>query len=443
MKNAERLTKWKEAVRRESWTPNKYSFLCSNHFTPDCFESRHDDQHRQLKATAVPTIFDFSEKIRSSNPMVRRKVVSKRLSLSNDESSSEESTRILDQKEVNKWTSSNSDSILDLSIHPANHLQEGEWTREVDGDIFTPSSCSLIGALHSYSYTSRLQRKRSGPQTKITTVRSEPEILVTPTSATETKTISVYIPDLVHRRLLSKKKAANRTYSHMFCYSHKVPSFQAERLISPQRRMKRRRLQSVAHHMLLKLRKMKEQQKRGKSSLTLHSSTYAVPLHPSVKPLEWMLGSWQSDEPGHGSFPTIQPFRYTESLHISHVGQPMLNFLFTSFNAETKKPLHRECGFIRMEPKSNKVAFIIAHNLGLVEIEEGNLNGRELKLQSTALSRISFAKQPYVQEITRTFRLMEDGRLEQELFMATDNQPLNQHLHIYYKKLQIQQDSSS
>ncbi|KAK1168679.1 THAP domain-containing protein 4 isoform X5 [Acipenser oxyrinchus oxyrinchus] len=34
-------------------------------------------------------------------------------------------------------------------------------------------------------------------------------------------------------------------------------------------------------------------------------------LNPIIKPLEWMLGSWECDEPGDGTFPTIQPFRYT------------------------------------------------------------------------------------------------------------------------------------
>lgn len=37
---------------------------------------------------------------------------------------------------------------------------------------------------------------------------------------------------------------------------------------------------------------------------------------------------------------------------------------FNAFHAETKRPLHRECGFIRMQPGTNRVAFIIAQNSG-------------------------------------------------------------------------------
>lgn len=49
-------------------------------------------------------------------------------------------------------------------------------------------------------------------------------------------------------------------------------------------------------------------------------------MNPVVEPLSWMLGTWLSDPPGAGTFPTLQPFRYLEEVHISHVGQPVLNF---------------------------------------------------------------------------------------------------------------------
>lgn len=36
---------------------------------------------------------------------------------------------------------------------------------------------------------------------------------------------------------------------------------------------------------------------------------------------------------------------------------------------------------------------------GLVEIEEGELTGQQLNLQTHALARISFAKKPHVQQV--------------------------------------------
>ncbi|XP_063318910.1 THAP domain-containing protein 4 [Pelmatolapia mariae] len=159
-----------------------------------------------------------------------------------------------------------------------------------------------------------------------------------------------------------------------------------------------------------------------------------VELNPTLLPLEWLLGTWECDEPGEGSFPTIKPFRYTETLHFSHVGQPVINFMFNAFHAESKKPMHRECGFVRMQPGTNRVAFIIAQNSGLVEIEEGELTGQQLSLQSQQLARTSFAKEPYVKQICRVFQLRPDGKLEQTVSMATDNQPLMQHLRITYRR---------
>ncbi|KAM8850190.1 peroxynitrite isomerase THAP4 [Spinachia spinachia] len=163
-------------------------------------------------------------------------------------------------------------------------------------------------------------------------------------------------------------------------------------------------------------------------------SNNTVDLNPALLPLDWLLGTWESDEPGEGCFTTIKPFRYTETLTFSHVGQPVINFMFNAFHAENKKPLHRECGFIRMQPGSNRVAFMIAQNSGLVEIEEGELTGQQLNLQSQALARVSFAREPHVQKVSRVIQLRPDGRLEQTVSMATDNEPLMQHLHITYRR---------
>ncbi|XP_053565862.1 peroxynitrite isomerase THAP4 isoform X2 [Bombina bombina] len=159
------------------------------------------------------------------------------------------------------------------------------------------------------------------------------------------------------------------------------------------------------------------------------------PLHPAVVPLSWMLGTWLSEPTGSGEFPTIAPFRYIEEASITHVGQPMLNFMFCASNPETGKPLHRECGFIRVKPGSNHVAFISAQNTGVVEVEEGEVQGQELSLTSHSLSRISFAKEPHVQQITRNFRLTPEGKLEQTVTMATSSQPLAPHLHVTYRRV--------
>ncbi|XP_072263921.1 peroxynitrite isomerase THAP4 isoform X2 [Pyxicephalus adspersus] len=169
--------------------------------------------------------------------------------------------------------------------------------------------------------------------------------------------------------------------------------------------------------------------------MSLEPSTDSPPLNPAVAPLAWMLGTWVSDPPGEGQFPSITSFRYIEKAVISHVGQPMLNFTFCASNPETGKPLHRECGFIRVKPGTNQVAFVCAQNTGVVEVEEGEVQGEQLTLTSHSLSRISFAKEPHVQQISRTFCLTPEGKLEQTVSMATSTQAMAPHLQVTYKKV--------
>ncbi|XP_037705710.1 THAP domain-containing protein 5-like [Choloepus didactylus] len=55
----ERLEKWLKNMKRDSWVPSKYQFLCSDHFTPDSLDIRWGI--RYLKQTAIPTIFALPE----------------------------------------------------------------------------------------------------------------------------------------------------------------------------------------------------------------------------------------------------------------------------------------------------------------------------------------------------------------------------------------------
>ncbi|KAF6376877.1 THAP domain containing 1 [Rhinolophus ferrumequinum] len=51
--------KWEAAVRRKNFKPTKYSSICSEHFTPDCF--KRECNNKLLKENAVPTIFLCTE----------------------------------------------------------------------------------------------------------------------------------------------------------------------------------------------------------------------------------------------------------------------------------------------------------------------------------------------------------------------------------------------
>ncbi|XP_039615634.1 THAP domain-containing protein 1 [Polypterus senegalus] len=50
--------KWVAAMRRNNFKPTKYSNICSQHFTKDCF--KRECNNRVLKESAVPSLFCFS-----------------------------------------------------------------------------------------------------------------------------------------------------------------------------------------------------------------------------------------------------------------------------------------------------------------------------------------------------------------------------------------------
>uniref|UniRef100_A0A671YG21 THAP domain-containing protein 5 n=1 Tax=Sparus aurata TaxID=8175 RepID=A0A671YG21_SPAAU len=56
-----RLQKWVDNMKREEWTPSRHQYLCSEHFTEDCFDIRWGI--RYLKTTAIPTIFPSTEDV--------------------------------------------------------------------------------------------------------------------------------------------------------------------------------------------------------------------------------------------------------------------------------------------------------------------------------------------------------------------------------------------
>jgi len=157
------------------------------------------------------------------------------------------------------------------------------------------------------------------------------------------------------------------------------------------------------------------------------------PVHDMIKPLSWLLGKWRS-ETGKGYYPTIKSFEYGEEAEFFQVGQPNVQFSLLSWSAVTKKPLHRETGFIRIQPGTNKIALICAHNFGVSEIQEGEVKDTTLTVETTGINRMSFAKDPAVIKVSRTFQLKGE-ELEQVLSMETTNTPMTEHLRITYKKV--------
>ncbi|XP_039412664.1 LOW QUALITY PROTEIN: peroxynitrite isomerase THAP4 [Corvus cornix cornix] len=545
LKDSKRLIQWLKAVQRDNWTPTKYSFLCSEHFTKDSFSKRLEDQHRLLKPTAVPTIFQLVEKKHDKLDYVRsRRKIARQVPVRDGEALREgggevaqrapssgqdfmvmQGTKEMEEATLKEEMGSMSEeeealhSQLDgprrrtLGDHlgakpgaqtkpersPVEDCARGSWAGSwvadrsgVSVDDFTPpasGACKFIGSLHSYSFSSKharerpslpkeqLERKRPkrevepscsshllghdkavaevSPTSSLTATPQKPSqglsaspADLTPRPATEAvvgrKGDTDANPMSINEVIMSASGACKLIDSlHSYCFSSRQSKSQVcclrEQVEKKNGELKllRQRI-SRSDSQVRKLKEKLDEMKRNSFPYlnSLISQDCETPqLNPVMEPLSWMLGTWLSDPPGDGTFPTMKPFQYLEEVHISHVGQPMLNFSFNAFHPDTRKPMHRECGFIRLKPDTNKVAFISAQNTGLVEVEEGEVNGQELSIASHSIARISFAKKPHVEQITRKFRLNSDGKLEQTVSMATTTQPMTQHFHITYKKV--------
>jgi len=152
----------------------------------------------------------------------------------------------------------------------------------------------------------------------------------------------------------------------------------------------------------------------------------SAPAHPDVQPLVALLGSWRGE--GEGSYPTIEPFRYSEEISFTHVGKPFLAYRQATVNLATGLPAHAEAGYWRPAGEG-RVELVMAHPTGVVEIEEGTVEvlptGVQLHLRSTAVAGSATAKS--VATLQRDVEVVGDT-LHYDLAMGAVGQAHQHHL---------------
>jgi hypothetical protein len=145
-------------------------------------------------------------------------------------------------------------------------------------------------------------------------------------------------------------------------------------------------------------------------------------IHADLSGLLFLAGRWRGD--GHGTYPTIEPFDYTEEIDLlPGPGKPFLAYTQRTWRRGSGDPLHSEAGYLRVIGV-DALELVIAQPTGIVEIHTGNLAGHSLHFEGRAFAT------PAARDVTATTRTITvtGDRLDYTFSMEAVGQPLTHHL---------------
>jgi hypothetical protein len=145
--------------------------------------------------------------------------------------------------------------------------------------------------------------------------------------------------------------------------------------------------------------------------------------HKGIVPIAFLLGTWSGEGSGH--YPSIDDFDYREEIRFWHDGRPFLYYLQRTWSPKDETAMHTESGYWRPQ-RDGSIEVVLAHNSGIIEIQEGTIDGNTIDLASKAVISTSTAKN--VEEIARKF-VVDGDALTYDFQMAFGEYELQPHLH--------------
>lgn len=119
--------------------------------------------------------------------------------------------------------------------------------------------------------------------------------------------------------------------------------------------------------------------------------------------LATLPGVWRGV--GEGHYPTIAPFRYREELTFARPGDgPVLTYAQRTWDADDDGPLHRECGYVRVD--GDRCELVIAQPTGITEVHHATVDDGVLAWGITRLGVTASALD--VQTVRRRWQVSGD-----------------------------------
>ena len=148
----------------------------------------------------------------------------------------------------------------------------------------------------------------------------------------------------------------------------------------------------------------------------------AMALHPNLAELAPLVGTWRGQ--GHGTYPTIDAFDYTEELTFTDLGKPFLAYQQRTMST-AGTPMHVEHGYLRC-PAPGRIEVTLAQPTGQTELGHGSLTTDPLRIVLDC--RVDNTDSAKVVTATHRELAVDGDDLTTTFSMAAVGEPMTLHL---------------